>query len=119
MSPTVEPQIQTTLDLLQSVAIIIGVLSVLGPIVIGALLWRISKSFVSKDDFNGLGSRVTAYETFSITTRERADGAHERIERGEAALQVKLDWIRRDLDRLLSHAEGRDHRDHRDHHTED
>lgn len=112
-------EIQSTLEALQAIALIIGTLAVLGPIAIGAMLWRISKSFVSKDEFNGLGSRVTAYESFSIATRERADAAHEKIRENEAALAVRLDWIRRDLDLLLRHAE--DVRDrHRDHpHSED
>ena len=69
--------------------------------------------------FNGLGSRVTAYESFAITTRERADGAHEKIKENEAALQVELRYIRRDLDQLLHHANAareRDHlREHREH----
>lgn len=112
-----EPQVQRTLELLQTVAVIIGVLSVIGPVVIGALLWKISKAFVSKEDFNGLGSRVTAYETFAITTRERADGAHEKIRENEAALTVKLDWIRRDLDQLLRHADAARDRDHQRDHT--
>jgi hypothetical protein len=69
-------QLEATLKILQMVAIFIAIVGAAGPILVGAFLWKLSKTFVTKDDFNGQGGRITAWESLSIQNRDRADFAH-------------------------------------------
>lgn len=92
---------QAVLAKLQIVAVVLTILAVVGPIAMFALFWHLSKTFVTKSEFNGQGSRVTALESMSIMNKDRADQAHERIDKMESALTVELRYMRRDLDRLI------------------
>jgi hypothetical protein len=101
MGEVTTQNINSTLEFLRGVSILLTIFAVIGPVIVAALLWNFQKTFATKREVDGQGGRITAYETMTIQNRERADHAHERLTLAEEKWTVELRYIRRDLDTLL------------------
>lgn len=76
---------------------------------IGALKNDLRTTFATKDDVNGVGSRVNGLETVAIQARDRADDASDRIsvleERDSQRWERVQEQVIRPLERLTESLE--------------
>lgn len=60
---------------------VIALLGVISVILLAVLRDRFRTTFATRDELNGLGGKLHAFESLAIQIRERADAAHALAER--------------------------------------